>query len=217
MTDSDTTGTALLVPGRKGVKARSTATSSRSAAQPAPIGPEIRDLRRAREMTLPELSRLSGCSTGFLSQVERGGSSPSVEALRRIASALGVNIGWFFRNEEAEDPVERDIVVRAGKRRSLGSKSGLSDELLSPNLRGALELLLCRFPPGATSGEEAYTHRGEEAGIVVEGQLELTVENRTFTLNTGDSFSFASTLPHRYRNPGAVEAVVIWAMTPPSY
>lgn len=192
-------------------------TPSRPSPEPAPIGPEIRDLRRAREMTLPELSRLSGCSTGFLSQVERGLSSPSVDALRRIATALGVNISWFFRNESGDDPAERDVVVRAGKRRSLGFKTGITDELLSPHLRGDLELLLCRFPPGAVSGEEPYTHRGEEAGIIVEGRLELVVEDRAFLLEAGDSFGFASTLPHRYHNPGAIEAVVIWAITPPSY
>ncbi len=83
-------------------------------------GQEIRDLRKAKGLTLPRMAQLTGYSTGFLSQVERGLSSPNVEALHRIAEALGVTISWFFRNAEAEDPAERDLIVRARNRRSLG-------------------------------------------------------------------------------------------------
>jgi quercetin dioxygenase-like cupin family protein len=78
-------------------------------------------------------------------------------------------------------------------------------------------LLSCRFPPGASSGEEPYSHSGEEAGVVIRGRLELWVDGRTVTLEAGDSFGFKSVLPHRYRNPGPDEAEVIWAITPPSY
>jgi uncharacterized cupin superfamily protein len=91
------------------------------------------------------------------------------------------------------------------------------DELLSPNLSGALELLSCRLSPGASSGAEPYTHAGEEAGLVVRGRLELWVDGRKAILEPGDSFGFQSALPHRYCNPGPDETEVIWAITPPSY
>lgn len=181
------------------------------------VGPEIRDLRKARQLTIPDLAAATGYSTGFLSQVERGKSSPSVVALHRIASALGVSISWFFRNEAADDPVEREYIVRARGRRSLGFKAGITDELLSPHLRGQLELLLSRFPPGTSSGDAPYSHRGEEAGVVMQGRMELFIGDKRFVLETGDSFGFPSTLPHRYANIGEVEAVVIWAITPPTY
>lgn len=185
--------------------------------QEAGVGPEIRDLRKARQMTIPVLAAATGYSTGFLSQVERGKSSPSVDALHKIATALGVSISWFFRNEAADDPVEREYIVRARGRRSLGFKAGITDELLSPHLRGQLELLLSRFPPGTSSGELAYTHRGEEAGVVMQGRMELFIADKRFVLETGDSFGFPSTMPHRYANIGDTEAVVIWAITPPTY
>ena len=181
------------------------------------VGQEVRDLRKLKRMTIPELAAQSGLSTGFISQMERGISSPSVDALQKVARALGVSISWFFHNEEALDENERAFIVRAEQRRALKYEAGVRDELLSPNLRGQLELLHCRFPPGSSSGPEAYHHQGEEAGVVLQGQLELQIGDQTFLLKAGDSFGFPSTTPHRYSNPGSVETIVIWAITPPSY
>ncbi|MEM1430625.1 MAG: XRE family transcriptional regulator [Pseudomonadota bacterium] len=181
------------------------------------VGQEVRDLRKVKGMTIPQLAEVSGLSTGFISQMERGLSSPSVDALRKIAKALDVSISWFFRNDEAVDKTERNYVVRSQQRRALKYEAGIRDELLSPHLRGQLELLHCRFPPGSSSGEETYSHKGEEAGVVLQGQFELQIGDRTFLLNAGDSFGFPSTTPHRYRNPGTSETIVIWAVTPPSY
>ena len=108
-------------------------------------------------------------------------------------------------------------MVRRARRRRLDFSAGIVDELLSPTLAGPLELLASRFPPGASSGEAPYTHDGEEAGVVIRGRLELWVDGEVLPLEAGDSFGFPSTLPHRYRNPDAEEAEVIWAITPPSY
>jgi quercetin dioxygenase-like cupin family protein len=107
--------------------------------------------------------------------------------------------------------------VRENNRRHLRFRSGVTDYLLTPDLSGQIELLLCRFEAGASSGEDPYTHTGEEAGIVIQGQLELWIGAEHFLLSEGDSFNFKSTLPHRYRNPGETETVVIWSITPPSY
>jgi quercetin dioxygenase-like cupin family protein len=80
-----------------------------------------------------------------------------------------------------------------------------------------LELLRSTFAPGATSGGQAYSHSGEEAGVILKGELELTIDGEVFVLKAGDSFGFQSSLPHRYRNISDDSAEVIWAITPPSY
>lgn len=183
----------------------------------AQVGPEIRDLRKAKRMTIKELSLATSLSIGHLSEIERGIASPSIKTLHDIARALGVTIGWFLHNAESDDPGEREFIVRASNRRTLKFASGITDELLSPNLRGQLELLLCRFPPNSAGEERAYSHQGEEAGVLLTRTLELWIGERCFTLGEGDSFSFPSTMPHRYRNPGKVEAVVVWVITPPTY
>lgn len=181
------------------------------------VGTEIRHLRKARGMTITELGRETGLSQGYLSQIERGISSPSVKALHSISRALGVTISWFFSPTSTTDSTLRDFVVRADNRRSLTFSSGIIDELLSPNLGRKIELLRCIFQPGAESGSEPYSHRGEEAGIVISGTLQLWLSQKEIVLNEGDSFAFSSDTPHRYSNPTEQETVVIWAITPPSY
>jgi transcriptional regulator with XRE-family HTH domain len=187
-----------------------------SSAPPSRVGAEIRGLRKARNLTLSRLAEASGLSVGYLSMVEREQAMPSIKSLLTIAHALGVTIGWFFE-ADAVRPQERGLVVRRSRRRRIDFSAGIVDELLSPSLKGNLELVLCRLAPGASSGEEPYSHAGEEAGMVVRGRLELWVDGRSVVLETGDSFGFESTRPHRYRNPGSDETEIVWAITPPSY
>ena len=181
------------------------------------VGSEVRSLRNARGIKLQELARRTGFSIGYLSQIERGLSSPTVDVLQKIAQALGVTISWFFRPTEEAQTGDWEFVVRAARRRKLTFDSGITDELLSPTLDRELELLRCTFPPGSESGEAPYQHCGEEAGFVVAGTLELWVADKHFVLEQGDSFQFESSQPHRYSNPGNIDTVVIWAITPPTY
>ncbi len=186
------------------------------------LGNEIRQLRKVRGLTLQQLALSTGRSVGFLSQVERNLTRPSVAALQDISAALGVYIGWFFPDEGGGDADERDVVVRAGSRRRLTYSElsgteylGMHDHLLSANLNGNLALGISRYEPGASTGDDSYRHEGEEAGLVLSGSLELTVDDRIYRLEAGDSFSFDSRRRHRYLNPSASEeTVVIWANTP---
>ena len=181
------------------------------------LGAAVRELRKARALTLKDLAAGSGLSIGYLSQIERDLATPSIKALHDIARVLGVTISWFFPPTDHGTEGERRYIVRADRRRALNFGSGITDHLLCPSLAGDLELLSSTFAPGAMSGEDPYTHRGEEAGVVISGALDLWIDAEEFHLSAGDSFNFPSTTPHRYRNPGATETVVIWAITPPTY
>ncbi|KXJ58818.1 MAG: Cro/Cl family transcriptional regulator [Thalassospira sp. Nap_22] len=180
------------------------------------VGDQMRGLRKAKGMTLQSLAKKTALSVGYLSQLERNLASPSIRALSAIARALGVNISWFFAEPDGVQSKESSVVVRAKARRSLSFASGIRDELLCPSLTGALEMLLCTLEPGASSGD-LYTHTGEEAGFVSNGQLELRIEDDVFLLNAGDSFHFDCSRPHGYRNPGSEVTIVVWAVTPPHY
>lgn len=182
------------------------------------VGARIRDLRTARGMTIQDLADRTRLSVGFLSRVERDRANPSVKALHDISRALDVTISWFFESRDDAAGAEHGYIVRSDKRRRLVFESGISDQLLSPSLSGALELLLSRFPPGTSSGAEPYAHVGEEGGLILSGSLELWIGAESYLLEAGDSFTFPSPTPHRYRNPSATEeTVVVWAITPPSY
>lgn len=179
-------------------------------------GSEVRALRKARSLSLHDIATETGLSVGYLSQIERGISSPSLKALGAIARALGVTVGWFFSGGNAGPPEEKGFVVRKANRRRIIFREGFVDYLLSPNLEGQLEFILTHFSPGASTGE-LYTHRGEEGGMVLEGRLEITIGERSFTLESGDSFNFNSTEPHRYRNIHDGETIVMYGITPPTY
>lgn len=179
-------------------------------------GSEVRALRKARGLSLNALASEAGLSVGYLSQIERGISHPSLKALGAIARALGVTVGWFFSGGNAGPAEEKGFVVRKQNRRRIIFREGFVDYLLSPNLEGELEFILTHFSPGASTGEQ-YSHRGEEGGMVLEGRLEITVGDQSFVLEAGDSFNFASTKPHRYRNVYDGETVVVYGITPPTY
>ena len=179
------------------------------------IGADLRALRKGRGLTLTELAVRLGRSVGWLSQVERGISEPSISDLRNLAKVFEVSVSFFFANDDA--PLdERGYVVRADARRSLGDPAvGLTEEMLSPDLGGEFEMLRSVFAPGAEL-TDFQTRDTEEAGYLVSGALDLWVGERLFRLQPGDSFRF-SREPYRWRNPGLVEAVVIWTITPPVY
>lgn len=179
------------------------------------LGREIKILRKARGMTLGDLAEATDLSAGFISQIERGQNRPSVNALFEISRALSVSVGWFFSAAPAARG-QQGAVVRKAHRRSIQFEDGIRDELLTPDLAGKLELLACTFAPGSGVDSE-FSHTGEEAGIVIRGELELWVDGVCYRLATGDSFSFDSSLPHKFRNPSKEEAEVIWAITPPSF
>ncbi|MDX6752434.1 cupin domain-containing protein [Geminicoccaceae bacterium 1502E] len=185
------------------------------------LGEELRGLRKAHQLSLKDLAERSGKSASFISKIERGQSRPSISALQDIAEVLGVPIGWFFQADAATPASERPYIVRAGQRRRLSYSGiastdymGFEDHLLSASLDGQLAMGISRYEPGGSTGDDLYIHQGEEAGLVLEGEIELTLGEEQFRLGPGDSFSFPASIPHTYRNPGNVAAVLVWANTP---
>ena len=179
------------------------------------VGTDLRALRKARGLTLSELALRIGRSVGWLSQIERNLTEPTIGDLRKLADALDQPMSLFFGTPEAP-PEERGYVVRADNWRNLGtSEAGLVEQLLSPDLGGSFEIVRSVFEPGAEL-PEMNTRPTEEAGYIIQGQLELQVGERTFSLYPGDSFRFERE-PHRWRNPGTKPCIAIWVIAPPVY
>lgn len=175
----------------------------------AAVGERVRALRRARGVKLDELARQMGVSIGYLSQIERGLSSPSLRVLVSLTQTLGAPIASLFSapaNGEAGA-----VVVRAGQRGKLAVwKSGVRKQLLTPEGDSALSIFMVEIEKGGGTGEELYAHAGEEAGLVLEGAMTLTVEAQSWTLAQGDSFRFRSTRPHRFANAADSVTRVLW-------
>jgi transcriptional regulator with XRE-family HTH domain len=188
----------------------------RADARDVPVGAEIRALRRAKGWTLATVAGRAGISVGYLSEIERDLTRVPIAVLRRLCEVLDVGIGWLLRASRTGPEHERDLIVRAGDRTRLTFPGlGISEELLSPHLAGPLEVLLSTLEPGADS--EDYTHDGDEAGVVVDGVLDLWIDGTHHRLQRGDSFAFPSTRPHRCANVTDRPTRVLWIITPPHY
>lgn len=178
------------------------------------IGSVLRRLREQRGWTLRELARRSGLSAAFISEVERDLVSPSVASLSRLASALGVRIGELF-----DRPVPGGRLVRVADRRVIGygEENPYWDEVLSPSLSGRLLVLRSTILPGADSGGTYAHDADEECVVLLEGELEIVVQDEVYRLTEGDALTFSSRLPHGWRNDGDRPAVALWAITPPVF
>jgi transcriptional regulator with XRE-family HTH domain len=180
------------------------------------IGDDLRALRHTRDLTLKDLASAVGRSVGWLSQIERGQRTPSVRDLALLAEQLGINISFFFRSA-SRDEAERGLIQRAADRAPIGTaESGLVEELLSPSLSGAFEMIRTVFAPGASSEGDVLPRGAEHGGVLVEGHLVLRIGDREFALEPGDSFQFAGQ-SYAWRNEGPTSAVAIWIVAPPVY
>ncbi|MCX5825564.1 MAG: XRE family transcriptional regulator [Deltaproteobacteria bacterium] len=185
----------------------------------------IKKIRKGKGITLKEISEKTGISVNYLSRLERGASSnPSIGVIKNITNVLGVpfmGLNGESIPSNGQDQVVRNqkvSIVRSNMRKMLiFPKSKLKQYLLTPDLQRKLEVLLGEVDPGDQYEEEWYNHEGEEFGLILEGQYEVTVENEVYILNEGDSIYFPSHLPHKMRGIGNKKCRTLWVITPPSF
>ncbi len=186
------------------------------------LGEQIRQQRKVRQLTLVQLAELCDISPSFLSQIERDQANPSVTTLYTIAEVFDIPMAAFF-----EKPLQRQKsqsnsqvgvrIVKANRRKTLVYPgSGIRNELLTPDLQGNLQMMWIVMPPGTDTGEVPFVHEGEECGIVLQGQVETWIGDEHYILEPGDAIYHPSTIPHRSRSIGEVEAIMVLAKTPPS-
>ena len=159
-----------------------------------------------------ELAKKTKLSQSFLSQLERGITSASINSLRKIAQAIGCPMGTFF--EEPEQT--RGPIVRKQERRLLhNTKSKLTYQLLANNPR--IQLLLTILEPGASTLETPMGHQGDEAGLILQGGCSCELGDETFEMNEGDAILIPEGTPHRFTNTGSLLMVAVSAISPPGF
>jgi len=173
-------------------------------------------LRRTRQgrFNIETLATRAGVSAGLISQIERGLGNPSFVTLSKLAYALEIPLSSFF----PKDAVSDGILVRRDQRRQLSlPHEGFLYELLTPDVQRNLGLTLVSMPPGWQNAERPFSHHGEEAVHLLSGHLEIHVGAASYALLPGDTVTYDAALPHWMRNVGETPAVVLSAMTPPSF
>jgi transcriptional regulator with XRE-family HTH domain len=177
------------------------------------LGLTVRELRLARGLSARRLASLVGVTSGFMSQLENGQTTPSLATLLRIAAALEVRIGDLFHATP-----KSQIVRRAERPQFDYPDLGMRDEILSKDPKEQLEVLIGYIDPAGGSGEERYTHGAEtEFILVLAGTIDIWLADKKHTLNEGDSITFSGDMPHAFTNPGEVGAQVLWVYSPASY
>lgn len=192
------------------------ASEARPADDPAVLlGAAIR-AARSDSTTVNELAKQAGISAGLLSQIERGIGNPSYRTLHKLADALGIRIGDLL---EAASPVDDSarIVRREQRTRIQFGSEGLVYELLTPNLRGRLEMLQTSIPPGFSNEANPFVHAGEECVLLVDGELTVDVDGERDVLSVGDAITIDASRPHWWHNHTDHPALIVGAVTPPTF
>ncbi len=177
------------------------------------IGARIRRLRVNGGLTMASLAKTTGLTASFISQAERNTVTPSITSVQKIARALNTSVSAFF--DESRRP--RRVVARRDRRQIRFPREGVIDYLLSPTLSGRLQAVLTECPPGMGSAQY-YSHESDEEFVfVLKGRVRLWVDRDVYDLHTGDTITFESRPPHKWKAVGSSVARILFVMTPPSY
>jgi len=176
------------------------------------IGVKIKQLRQQRGLTQEELAARTELTKGFISQLERDLTSPSIATLMDILEALGTDVGSFFR-----ETAEETVVYGADDMFVKEEADGYTIQWLVTNAqKNALEPILVTIPAGV-KGAEDDPHEGEEFGYVLSGSVTLILGEKRYRVKKGGSFSCRPPRVHALQNAGKMEARVLWVSTPPSF
>lgn len=175
------------------------------------LGAKLAIARAERGWSLAELARRSGVSTASVHKIEKGGMTPTIATLMKVAAALGTSVSYFIDEDVA---VPAAIVVRGDERARLyTSKTGIALDNVSGRYgRYRLAGAEARVEPRANSGPDAMRHPGEELVYVLEGELCFTVDGEPLHLGPGDSIHFRTDRPHTWENPSERPARALWFM-----
>ena len=177
------------------------------------IPPRIQALRQERALTLREVARVTGLTEGLLSKIENHKVSPPIATLAKIAAALSVKLGYFFREDEAYVGYTLRRAAEAQRRLRLSRRTGYSYSLLAEEKAGRrLEPFLVRLAPGAAQKAPLH-HSGDEFVYVLRGRLDFRWGRQRFTLRPGDSITYDALVPHLSRNAERGRETFLLAVT----
>ena len=175
------------------------------------IGKKIKELRVAKGLTQEELADRSELSKGFISQLERNLTSPSITTLMDILQCLGTSIGEFFNEAPDEQIVfgKQDYFVKEDTEYKNEIKS------IIPNAqKNTIEPIYLTLQAGGSTCPDT-PHEGEEFGYVLQGAVSIHLGNKTYKAKKGESFYYTADKTHFLSSKNG--ATLIWVSSPPSF
>ncbi len=174
------------------------------------VGERLKVLRESKGISQRELAKRAGVTNSNISMIEKNGVSPSVSSLKKVLAGIPISIGDFFTIDL--DSIQPDqVIFRQEDQPEVGSNN-VSLKLIGATVKDRImDVMRETYPPGADTGAEMLQHDGEEGGIVIRGEIELTVGVEVYCLKAGDGYYFNSNRPHRFRNMGTAECEIVSA------
>jgi transcriptional regulator with XRE-family HTH domain len=176
------------------------------------LGARIKALRMKKGLTLEELGSRTELTKGFLSQLERNLTSPSLATLEDIVEVLGVTMSGFFADDEEQ-------IVFTKEDAFIDERGDRTLNWIIPNAqKNRMEPLVLELEPGQYS-QEIEPHEGEEFGYVLAGRIQIIrgSDSRKLLVRKGESFYFRGNDTHSLYNNGQTTARVLWVSTPPIF
>lgn len=180
------------------------------------IGIRLQAIRTAKGLSQRELAKRVGVTNSTISLIEQNKVSPSVSSLKKVLDGIPISLADFFTLDF--EPESDDGPFYSPTRQPDVGSEGVHLYLVGKS-RQARQMCILRevMPPGTDTGADMLQHAGEEGGVVVQGRVEVTVGGEVRVLGPGDGYYFESQTPHRFRNVGEDEAILVSANTPPTF
>ncbi|MEX1058716.1 MAG: cupin domain-containing protein [Natronospirillum sp.] len=180
------------------------------------VGPRLKHLRKLHGLSQRELAKRAGVTNSTISMIEKNSVSPSISSLKKVLSGIPMSLVEFFDTDDRQDHPQ--VVYRQDELLDISTADNIHLKLVGKAFgQRALAFMVETYEPQSGTGEEPLEHQGEETGLVIEGRVDITVDDTVYTLNTGDAYYFDSRRPHRFHNPHAERCVVVSATTPANF
>ncbi|MFQ3903252.1 cupin domain-containing protein [Staphylococcus sp. 50Mo3-1] len=179
------------------------------------IGQKLRNIRKGKNITINKLAKDTGFTPSFISQFERGFTSASISTLKKITDALSINLTMLL--SENEDVQNTPYIVKKGEAKKLSYPDEKSTDYMITRENAPYEVIYSEIKPGGNSGDLLSHNSIEETVTILQGTMEIEINNNIYILNENDSISFCSQSPHAWKNNSDKTLKVIWVVYPPTY
>jgi transcriptional regulator with XRE-family HTH domain len=179
------------------------------------IGFRLQVVRKAKGISQRELAKRVNVTNSTISLIEQNKVSPSVSSLKKVLDGIPISLADFF-TADLKDSGDSPFYLN-DEQPDVGNND--IHYFLVGTHRKNRQMCILRevMPPGSDTGDSMLSHEGEEGGVIVQGQVEITVGDRVQVLNAGEAYYFESRTPHRFRNIGSIDAIIISANTPATF
>ena len=180
------------------------------------IGARLQLVRKTKGLSQRELAKRVGVTNSTISLIEQNKVSPSVSSLKKVLDGIPISLADFFTMDLDSGSLDGPF-YECGEQPDVGNND--IHYFLVGQRRPQRQMCILRevMPPGTDTGESMLAHEGEEGGVIVQGQVEVTVGDRVRVLGPGEAYYFESRTPHRFRNVGDEDAILVSANTPATF